>query len=252
MSPVPHITATILWTSLSEGYYSLLVWFVFLLASFMSWWVDEKTKGSMGLLFWLITRARVTAVSVIKPVMMIWFHQAGRIKKTLVSMSESGESVKLCSVSASLWGFSQSMPGASQAFPHWTQRGCAGAKHGLPTEATVTLKRGVGPNGQLKSHNETWLTITSAVWNLHSETDFYIQHSAEAGHETSILFWYWLKCVHITEYWTLPSSERWHQMPGQILSFVCLYFDKIVPDLNDTSHNFKTFFENSCEALVFN
>ncbi len=82
MSPVPHTTATILWTSLSEGYYSLLVWFVFLLASFMSWWVDEKTKRGMGLLFWLIIRARVTAVSVIKPVMMIWFHQTGRIKKT--------------------------------------------------------------------------------------------------------------------------------------------------------------------------
>lgn len=81
MSPVPHTTATILWTSLSEGYYSLLVWFVFLLLSFMSWWVDEKMKTSMGLLLWLIIQARVTAVSVIKPVMMIWFHQAGRTKK---------------------------------------------------------------------------------------------------------------------------------------------------------------------------
>lgn len=103
----------------------------------------------MGLPFWLIMQARVTTVSVIKPVMMIRFHRAGRItKNSLASMSESGESVKLCSVSASLWGFSQSMPGASQAFPHWTQRGCGGAKHGFPTEATVTLKRGVGPNGQ--------------------------------------------------------------------------------------------------------
>lgn len=82
MSPVPHTTATILWTSLSEGYYSLLVWFVFPLAPFMSWWVDEKTKRSMGLLFLLIIQARVTAVSVIEPVMIIWFHQAGRIKKT--------------------------------------------------------------------------------------------------------------------------------------------------------------------------
>lgn len=73
-------------------------------------------------------------------------------------MSESGESVKLCSVSNSLWGFSQTMPGASQAFPHWTQRGCGGAKHGLPTKATVTLKSGAGPNGQLKGHNETRFT----------------------------------------------------------------------------------------------
>lgn len=71
MSPMPHTTATILWTSLSEGYYSLLVWFMFLLASFMGWWVDEKTKRSVGLRLWLIIQARVTAVSVIKPVSMI-------------------------------------------------------------------------------------------------------------------------------------------------------------------------------------
>lgn len=173
MSPVPHTTATIHWTSLSEGYYSLLVWFVFLLASFMSWWVDVKTKRGVGLPFWLIIRARVTAVSVIKPVMMIWFHQAGRIKKnSLVSVSESGESVKLRSVSASLWGFSQSMPGASQAFPHWTQRGCGSAKHGLPTEATVTLKRSVGPTGQRRGHNETRFIITSATWNLKHQNLF--------------------------------------------------------------------------------
>lgn len=52
----------------------------------------------MGLLFWLIIQARVTAASVIKPVMMIWFHHTGRIKKTqLVSMSESGQrSSALC------------------------------------------------------------------------------------------------------------------------------------------------------------
>lgn len=119
-----------------------------------------KRRGDLGLLFWLIIQAWVTAVSVIKPVMMIWFRQAWRIKKNaLVSMSESGESVRLCYTSASLWGFSQSMPGASQAFPHCTQRGCGGAKHGLPTEATVTLKRGVGPSGQLKGHNETRLAI---------------------------------------------------------------------------------------------
>lgn len=32
MSPVPHTTAAILWTSLAEGYDSMPVWFVFLLA----------------------------------------------------------------------------------------------------------------------------------------------------------------------------------------------------------------------------
>lgn len=67
--------------------------------------------------------------------------------------------VSQCSVSASLWGFSQSMPGASQAFPHWKQRGCGGAKHGLPAEATVTLERGVEPKG----HTEIRVTITSAI-----------------------------------------------------------------------------------------
>lgn len=118
MSPVPHTTATILWTSLSEGYYSLLVRFVFLLASFTGWWVDEKTKGSRGLLFWLIIRARVTAVSVIKPVMMIWFHQAGRIKKnSLVSMSESGESVELCAVSVFIVGFLTQHARGLSSFP---------------------------------------------------------------------------------------------------------------------------------------
>lgn len=171
MSPVPHTTATILWTSLSEGYYSLLVWFVFPLASFMSWWVDEKTKRSMGLLFLLIIQARVTAVSVIESVMIIWFHQAGRIKKTHLFQWVKMVSQWSSAVSASLWGFLQSMPGASQGFPHWTQRGCGGAKHGLPTEATVTLERVVGPNGQPKGHIETGFTIT-----IHF--DFYIQHAA--------------------------------------------------------------------------
>lgn len=45
MSPAPHTTATILWTSLSEGCCSLLLWFVLPLASFTGWWADEKKHG---------------------------------------------------------------------------------------------------------------------------------------------------------------------------------------------------------------
>lgn len=140
----------------------------------------ELMKRSMGLLFLLIIQARVTAVSVIEPVMIIWFHQAGRIKRT--HLFKSGESVELRSVSASsLWRFSQSMPGASQGFPHWTQRGCEGAKQGLPTEATMTLERGVGPNGQPESHSETGFTITSAILFLH-------QHAAIRAQSILVLF----------------------------------------------------------------
>lgn len=117
----------------------------------------ELMKRSMGLLFRLIIWARVTAAPVIEPVMMIWFHQAGRIKRT--RLLKSGESVELCSASASsLWGFSQSLPGASQGFPHWTERGCKGAKQGFPAEATMTLEHGVGPDGQPRSHSETGFT----------------------------------------------------------------------------------------------
>lgn len=106
----------------------------------------------------------MTAVSVIKPVMTILGpSDCGDQENLLDSMGESGELVKLCSVSAVSWGFSQRMPGASQAFPHWTQRGSRGAKHGLPTKATVTFKCSVGPNGRLKNHNETRFTITSAL-----------------------------------------------------------------------------------------
>lgn len=55
----------------------------------------ELMKRSMGLLFRLIIWARVTAAPVIEPGMMIWFHQAGRIKRT--HLLKSGESVELCS-----------------------------------------------------------------------------------------------------------------------------------------------------------
>lgn len=54
------------------------------------------------------------------------------------------------SVSDSLWGFLYGVPEASQAFPHWTQKGCGGAKCGLPTEATMTLRLSLGPNWQDK------------------------------------------------------------------------------------------------------
>lgn len=47
-SPVPHPTAPILLDVLSEGYYSLLVWFVLPLALVVTWWDDEKMKKTMA------------------------------------------------------------------------------------------------------------------------------------------------------------------------------------------------------------
>lgn len=125
---------------ISKGYCSLLLWFVILLTPFTGWWVDEKKHR---LLFQLIIWARVTTAPVIEPVMMIWFHQAARIKRT--GWLKSGESVELCSASASSsWRFSQSLPGDFQGFPHCTQKGCEGAKQGFTAEATMTLEHGVG------------------------------------------------------------------------------------------------------------
>lgn len=160
-----------MWTSLSEGYCSLLL-------RLCSRWprsrAGELMKRSIGLLFRLIIWARVTAAPVIEPVMMIWFHQAARIKRT--RWLKSGESVELCSATAlSLWGFSQSLPGASQGFPHWTQRGCEGAKQGFPAEATMTLEHGVGPNGQPRSHSETEFTSAIQFLRWHSVFWFFSQ-----------------------------------------------------------------------------
>lgn len=99
---------------------------------------------SVRLLFRLITRARVTVVSLIKPVMMILAHQGEWMdqENSLVLMSKTGESLKLCSVSAALWGFSQEMPGASRAFPHWTQRGSKGANPWPPHKSHCDLQLG--------------------------------------------------------------------------------------------------------------
>lgn len=125
----------------------------------------ELMKRSIGLLFWLIIRARVTAAPVIEPVMMIWFHQAARIKRT--RWLKSGESVELCSaLASSLWGFSQSLPGASQGFPHWTQRGCKGAKQGFPAEATMTLEHGVGAKRSTQAPQWNWIHFCDSVSTL--------------------------------------------------------------------------------------
>lgn len=154
MSPAPHTTATILRTSLSEGYCSRLLWFELPLASFTGWLVDEKkheitipanhtAKSDRCARYWACNDDLVPPE---------WRDQETHLLK-------SGKSVELRSASASpLWGFSQSLPGASQDFPHWTQRGCEGAKQGFPAEATMTLERGVGPNGQPRSPSQTGFT----------------------------------------------------------------------------------------------
>lgn len=47
-SPAPHAAATVLLDVLPEHYYSLLVWFVLLLAPVVTWRDDEKTKKNMA------------------------------------------------------------------------------------------------------------------------------------------------------------------------------------------------------------
>lgn len=164
---MPHTTATILWTSLSEGYYSLLVWFLLLLASFMSWLVDEKKKRSMGLPFWQITWARVTAVSVINPVMMIWFHQAGRIKKTHLFQ----------------WAKVVSQRSSALCLPHCgvSHRACQGPlklshighREDVEAQSVASPQKPLWPwsvewgrTGSWRATTKTRFTITSAIWNL--------------------------------------------------------------------------------------
>lgn len=69
-------------------------------------------------------------------------------------MGQSGESLEFCSVSV-LWGFSQRMPGPLKLSHIGDRKDLEAQKHGLTTKATVTFKCAVGPNKQLKGHNET-------------------------------------------------------------------------------------------------
>lgn len=146
MPPVPHTTATILWTLL-KGYYSLP-------CGLCSCWlrseagelmkrrdaVDYYSGHSYGQewplclllsLYWLLASIRLEGKGFNE-----WMWGAGEAQGS----------------SSLLWGFSRSMPGASP--PHCTHWGCGGAKPGLPTEATLTWKRGVRPKGQLKGSNK--------------------------------------------------------------------------------------------------
>lgn len=135
-SAVPHPTASILLDLLFEGRYTLLVWFVLPLAPVMTWWDDEKMKKNMAH-HKSDRRVRDWPRNdiLVPPSCLNLFQYAAVV-----------ELVKHSSVSDSLWGFLQSVPGASQAFLHWTQKGCGGAKCGLSTEASVTLKHILGPN----------------------------------------------------------------------------------------------------------
>lgn len=195
----------VLWTSLSEGYYSLLVWFVLPLASFMSWWVDERTSRGMGLLFWLIIRAGVTAVSVIKPIMMIRFHQAGRMKQArCVWVSEALLRVRF------VVGFLTGHARGLSSFPTLDTERMWRRKAWPPHRSHCDLEAWCGAKGDGRR-------ATTKTDSILLPTEFYIQHAARAGHQTS----------------TLNKQKCFCQTLLLVtFSLLCLYFDERVPDSN--------------------
>lgn len=195
MSLVPYTTATILWTSLPEGYYSTLVWFMSLLASFMSWWVDEKMKKALGLQFLLIIQARVTAVSVIEPVMMIWFHQAVRIKKTVFQW------VQVVSQRSSfIVGFLTQHAKGLSSFPTLDTERMWRCKAWPPHRSHCDLGAWYwAKRPAQRPHWEKWFTVTSAIWNWDTKNYF---NSPACSHPISILIYFLFFCpkhAHGTE-----------------------------------------------------
>lgn len=130
----------------------------------------ELMKRSIGLLFQLIIWARVTAAPVIEPVMMIWFHQAARIKRTrwLKVVSQwSSAPPRRCGVSH------KACQGPFKASHIGHREDVKAQSKGSPQKPPWPWSMVWGPNGQTRSLSETGFTSAIQFLRWHWSTEYF-------------------------------------------------------------------------------